>query len=114
MTRKIPVFALGVGMLMAGSQAFAHGNHSHGPALTEAEVKASEGIFADKDVKDRPVKRLGWYLAIGESVSAQGGPGSGAGAEGQKKRGRKASPSIGNIIRRGTPPTLTKLGLKTT
>ena len=55
MTRKIPVFALGVGMLLAGSQAFAHGNHSHGPALTEAEVKASEGIFADKDVKDRPL-----------------------------------------------------------
>jgi Zn/Cd-binding protein ZinT len=34
-------------------QAFAHGHHSHGPALTEAERQASEGIFADKDVKDR-------------------------------------------------------------
>jgi Zn/Cd-binding protein ZinT len=39
-------------MLLASAQAFAHGHHSHGPALTEAE-KASEGIFADADVKDR-------------------------------------------------------------
>ena len=35
------------------SAAFAHGNHSHGPALTEVERQASEGIFADKDVQDR-------------------------------------------------------------
>jgi Zn/Cd-binding protein ZinT len=40
-------------MLLASAQTFAHGHHSHGPALTEAEVKASEGIFADADVKDR-------------------------------------------------------------
>jgi Zn/Cd-binding protein ZinT len=53
MTRKISALALGVGMLLASAQAFAHGHHSHGPALTEAERQASEGIFADKDVQDR-------------------------------------------------------------
>ena len=53
MTKKISALAFGIGMVMASSQAFAHGHHSHGPALTEAEQKASEGIFADHDVKDR-------------------------------------------------------------
>ena len=53
MTRKIPLLALGLGMALASAQAFAHGNHSHGPALTEVERQASEGIFADKDVQDR-------------------------------------------------------------
>ncbi len=53
MTRKIPLLALGFGMALASAQAFAHGNHSHGPALTEVERQASEGIFADKDVQDR-------------------------------------------------------------
>jgi Zn/Cd-binding protein ZinT len=50
MTRKIPLLAFGFGMALASAQAFAHGNHSHGPALTEVERQASEGIFADKDV----------------------------------------------------------------
>lgn len=53
MTIKMSALALGVGLLLANAQTFAHGNHSHGPALTEAEIKASEGIFADGDVKDR-------------------------------------------------------------
>ncbi|WP_174510286.1 metal-binding protein ZinT [Klebsiella oxytoca] len=53
MTTKMSALALGVGLLLASAQTFAHGNHSHGPALTEAEIKASEGIFADGDVKDR-------------------------------------------------------------
>ena len=44
MTRKIPLLALGLGMALASAQAFAHGNHSHGPALTEVERQASEGI----------------------------------------------------------------------
>ena len=53
MTRKIPMLAFGLGMALASVQAFAHGNHSHGPALTDIERQASEGIFADKNVKDR-------------------------------------------------------------
>ena len=53
MTRKISALMLGVSLVLASSQAVAHGHHSHGPALTEAEQKASEGIFADQDVKDR-------------------------------------------------------------
>ncbi|PLO61742.1 metal-binding protein ZinT, partial [Klebsiella michiganensis] len=53
MTRKISALMLGISLVLANSQAVAHGHHSHGPALTEAEQKASEGIFADQDVKDR-------------------------------------------------------------
>ncbi len=45
MTKMISALALGVGMLLASAQTSAHGHHSHGPALTEAEVKASEGIL---------------------------------------------------------------------
>ena len=63
MTRKIPLLALGLGMALASAQAFAHGNHSHGPALTEVERQASEGIFADKDVQDRALSDWGASLA---------------------------------------------------
>lgn len=48
MTRMIPLLALGFGMALASAQAFAHGNHSHGPALTEVERQASEGILRIK------------------------------------------------------------------
>lgn len=48
MTRKISALMLGISLVLANSQAVAHGHHSHGPALTEAEQKASEGIFADQ------------------------------------------------------------------
>ncbi|SNY69982.1 metal-binding protein ZinT [Enterobacter sp. CC120223-11] len=40
-----------LGLLISGS-ALAH---SHGHSLSEAEQKAAEGIFADADVKDRPL-----------------------------------------------------------
>jgi len=40
-----------LGLLISGS-AFAH---SHGHSLSETEQKAAEGIFADADVKDRPL-----------------------------------------------------------
>ncbi|WP_129232626.1 metal-binding protein ZinT [Cronobacter condimenti] len=43
---------LGMGLLLTGTQSFAHGHH-HGKPLTETERKASEGVFDDKDVKDR-------------------------------------------------------------
>ncbi|MEM6161326.1 metal-binding protein ZinT [Erwinia sp. P6884] len=33
-----------------------HGHgHSHGAPLTETELKASQGVFSDSDVKDRPL-----------------------------------------------------------
>ena len=53
MTIKISAFALSISLVLANGQAVAHGHHSHGPALTDAEQKASEGIFADQDVKGR-------------------------------------------------------------
>ncbi|WP_411546149.1 ZinT/AdcA family metal-binding protein [Klebsiella pneumoniae] len=36
---------------MVSAQTFTHGNHSHGPALTEVERQASEGVFADADLR---------------------------------------------------------------
>lgn len=44
---------LGAGLLMPAVCAFAHGHHDHGVPLTEAERKASEGVFANDAVKDR-------------------------------------------------------------
>lgn len=40
-------------MLAISGQVMAHGHHSHGPALSQMEQKAAEGIFDDKEVKDR-------------------------------------------------------------
>lgn len=40
-------------LVMFNAPVFAHGDH--GKPLTEVERKASEGIFNDKDVKDRPL-----------------------------------------------------------
>lgn len=54
MIMKKSAFLLGMGVLLSGSQAFAHGHH-HGKPLTEVERRASEGVFDNKDVKDRPL-----------------------------------------------------------
>ncbi|MDU6434503.1 MAG: metal-binding protein ZinT [Pantoea sp.] len=40
-------------MLTISGQVMAHGHHSHGPALSQMEQKAAEGIFDNKDVRDR-------------------------------------------------------------
>lgn len=53
MMMKKSAFLLGMGVLLS-AQAYAHGHH-HGKPLTEVERKASEGVFEDKDVKDRPL-----------------------------------------------------------
>jgi Zn/Cd-binding protein ZinT len=111
MTRKISPLA-GFGMALASAQAFAHGHHSHGPALTEAERQASEGIFADKDVRTG-AERLGGIWQSVNPVSAERRFRSGAGAEGQKAAAR-AWRNIGNIIRRATPPMWTRLASKIT
>lgn len=47
-------YLLGAGMLLSGAQAIAHGHH-HGTPMTETERKASEGVFEDSSVKDRPL-----------------------------------------------------------
>lgn len=52
MTSRIPGLLLGAGILLSSASALAHG-HSHGTPLTETEKKASEGIFENKQVKDR-------------------------------------------------------------
>lgn len=52
MTQRIPTMILSIGLLLSSTQVLAHG-HSHGTPLTEAEIKASKGVFEDQDVKDR-------------------------------------------------------------
>lgn len=52
MTKRIPTLLLGVGILLSSAYVLAH-SHSHGKPLTEAEKRANEGIFDNKDVKDR-------------------------------------------------------------
>lgn len=52
MTSRIPGLLLSAGILLSSANALAH-SHSHGTPLTDVEKKASEGVFADKDVKDR-------------------------------------------------------------
>lgn len=113
MTKKISALALGVGMLLASAQTSAHGHHSHGPALTEAEVKASEGIFADADVKDRALsdwdgiwQSVNPYLLKGDLDPVL--------EQKAKKRAARAWRNIGNIIRKGMPPMWTRLGSKIT
>lgn len=50
MAAHIGKFAMTLGALLVSGQLFAH---SHGHQMTEAEQKAANGVFADKDVKDR-------------------------------------------------------------
>ncbi|WP_435945223.1 metal-binding protein ZinT [Dryocola sp. BD586] len=49
---KNAAILLGLGALLGSPQVFAHAHH-HGKPLTQAEQKASEGVFDDKNVKDR-------------------------------------------------------------
>nr|WP_318384525.1 metal-binding protein ZinT [uncultured Enterobacter sp.] len=53
MTSKVTALVVSLGFVFASGQAFAHGHHDHGVPLTDAERKASEGVFDNKDVKDR-------------------------------------------------------------
>ena len=50
MAAQIGKFAMTLGALLVSGQLFAH---SHGHQMTEAEEKAANGVFEDKDVKDR-------------------------------------------------------------
>ena len=50
MAAHIGKFAMTLGALLVSGQLFAH---SHGHQMTEAEEKAANGVFEDKDVKDR-------------------------------------------------------------
>lgn len=49
-------FALALGSLLVSGQALSHGHHSHGVPLTEVEQKAADGVFDDKNVKDRKLE----------------------------------------------------------
>nr|WP_045441918.1 metal-binding protein ZinT [Citrobacter sp. S-77] len=53
MAIRFEKLAVALGMLLASGQVLAHGHHSHGAPMTEIEQKASEGVFDDKNVKDR-------------------------------------------------------------
>jgi len=44
---------LALGLLVGCGQAMAHGHHSHGPAMSDIEQQAAEGVFDNNNVKDR-------------------------------------------------------------
>jgi len=44
-----------LGALLVSQPSLAHGTHAHGKPLSALEQKAAEGVFADSDVKDRPL-----------------------------------------------------------
>ena len=44
-----------LGALLISQPSLAHGTHTHGKPLSAMEQKAAEGVFADSDVKDRPL-----------------------------------------------------------
>ena len=73
MAAHIGKFAMTLGALLVSGQLFAH---SHGHQMTEAEQKAANGVFEDKDVKDRALSD--WDgTAVGLSVPARWFAGSG-------------------------------------
>lgn len=51
----LPLIALSICLSLTSFNSLAHGKHSHGHEHQQSDAarKASEGIFADKDVKDR-------------------------------------------------------------
>lgn len=59
---RLNLSTLALGALLIGGQAFAH---SHGKPMSEAEQKAAEGVFEDRDVKDR---KLSDWDGIWQSV----------------------------------------------
>lgn len=50
MAAQLAKIALTLGTLLVSGSLFAH---SHGHQMTEAEQKAANGVFEDKDVRDR-------------------------------------------------------------
>ncbi|MGO0765844.1 metal-binding protein ZinT, partial [Citrobacter freundii] len=44
---------IALGMLLVSGSVMAHGHHSHGAPMSEAEQKASEGVFDDNQVQNR-------------------------------------------------------------
>lgn len=53
MTVHFKQIAVALGALLVSGQALSHAHHSHGKPLSEVEQKAAEGVFDDKNVKDR-------------------------------------------------------------
>ncbi len=49
---KLNQYAVLLGLVLS-SQAFAHAGHSHGVPLSEKDISAANGVFADGDIKDR-------------------------------------------------------------
>ncbi len=49
----IKKLTIALGMLVVSGSVMAHGHHSHGAPMSEAEQKASEGVFDDNQVQNR-------------------------------------------------------------
>lgn len=53
MAIRFKKLTIALGMLLVSSSVLAHGHHSHGAPMSEAEQKASEGVFDDNQVQNR-------------------------------------------------------------
>lgn len=53
MAGKFEKTLLALGALLISQHAVAHAHHAHGKPLTEMEQKAAEGIFNDREVRER-------------------------------------------------------------
>ena len=53
MAIRIKKLTIALGMLLVSGSVMAHGHHSHGAPMSEAEQKASEGVFDDNQVQNR-------------------------------------------------------------
>jgi len=98
-------------LLVLSGQAFAHAHHSHGPALSQMEQKAAEGIFDDKDVKDRP---LSDWDGIWESVYPllEQGKLDPVFAQKAQKDGHKTPEQVKAYYRKGYATEIERLGIE--
>ena len=53
MAIRFKKLTIALGMLLVSSSVLAHGHHSHGAPMSEAEQKVSEGVFDDNQVQNR-------------------------------------------------------------
>jgi len=106
---KRSVIALGLWVL--GGQAMAHGHHAHGPALSQMEQKAAEGVFDDNDVRDRP---LSDWDGVWESVYPllEQGKLDPVFAQKAQKDGHKTAEQIKAYYRKGYATQIERLGIE--
>ncbi|RPE03017.1 metal-binding protein ZinT [Candidatus Pantoea deserta] len=102
---------LALSLLLSTGFAQAHGHHSHGPAMTAKEQSASEGLFADSDVKDRALTD---WDGVWESVYPllQQGKLDPVFSKKAEKGGHQSAEQIKEYYRKGYATDVERLGIE--